>query len=101
MIQLSNERVEQILHEETKKTEPLPQLLRAIYTRYMNLYEDYIANMYDLTNEKVAEYKKQNDETICLVKYYYMDIPRHPFPGRCASCAPPVFRWHPIRLIHS
>jgi calmodulin len=61
MIQLSNERVEQILHEETKKTEPLPQLLRAIYTRYMNLYEDYIANMYDLTNEKIAEYKEAFD----------------------------------------
>lgn len=76
MIQLSNERAEQIIQEETKKTQPLPQLLRAIYTRYMNLYEDYIANMFDLTSEKVAEYKKQNDETICLVRYYFMDIPQ-------------------------
>ena len=42
MIQLSNERVEQILHEETKKTEPLPQLLRAIYTRYMNLFKSLL-----------------------------------------------------------
>ncbi len=76
MIQISNERAEQIIQEETKKTQPLPQLLRAIYTRYMNLYEDYIANIYDLTSEKIAAYKKQNDETIALVRYYYMDIPQ-------------------------
>lgn len=75
MVELNNERIDQILHEEAKKTEPLPQLLRAIYTRYMNLFEDYIANIYDLTDDKIDAYKKQHEETRSLIKYYYMDIP--------------------------
>ena len=75
MVQLSNERVEQILQKETKKTEALPLILRAIYTRYMNLFEDYFANLDKLDNEKIAEYRKQHEETKSLIKYYYMDIP--------------------------
>jgi hypothetical protein len=76
MVELNNERIDQILHEEAKKTEPLPQLLRAIYTRYMNLFEDYIANIYDLTDDKIDAYKKQHEETRSLIKYDYMDIPQ-------------------------
>lgn len=35
MLELSNERIEQILNEETTKTVELATLLRCIYTRYM------------------------------------------------------------------
>lgn len=76
MIELTNERIEEILHNETKKTEPLPTILRGIYARYMNLYEHYIAEIDKLTDEKVAEYKKQHEETKSLIRYYYMDIPQ-------------------------
>ena len=38
MVELSNERIDQILHEETAKTEELTTILRSIYTRYMRLY---------------------------------------------------------------
>ena len=40
MIELSNERVEQILHEETVKKEESGTILRSIYIRYVRLYED-------------------------------------------------------------
>ena len=35
MIELSTERVEEILQKETQKTVDLPVILRAVYTRYM------------------------------------------------------------------
>ena len=76
MIELSNERIEQILHDETKKTEALPTILRGIYTRYMNLYEKYIANFDTLNDDKIAEFRKQHEETRSLIRYYYMDIPQ-------------------------
>lgn len=76
MVELSNERIEQIIKDETKKTEALPMILRAIYNRYMNLYEHYIAEVDTLTDDKVAAYKKQHEETRSLIKYYYMDIPQ-------------------------
>ncbi len=76
MVELSNERVEKILHEETKKTETLPTILRGIYTRYMNLCENYFADFSALTNEKIEEFRKYHEETKSLVKYYYMDIPQ-------------------------
>jgi hypothetical protein len=75
MIELSNERVEKILKEETMKTVELPTILRAIYGRYMHLYEDYFSDPDALTDEKIAEMKKYHEETISLLKYYYMDIP--------------------------
>jgi len=75
MVELSNERIEQILHEETKKTEALPLILRSIYARYMNLYEDYVAHFDTLNDDKIAGFKKQHEETKSLIKYYYMDIP--------------------------
>ena len=76
MVELSKERVEQILDEETKKTQALPTILRAIYNRYMSLYERYIAEVDTLTDDKVAAYKKEYEETWSLIKYYYMDIPQ-------------------------
>ena len=75
MIELSKERVEQILHEETMKTEELATILRAIYRRYMYLYETYFSDIDALNDEKIAELKKYHDETCSLLKYYYMDIP--------------------------
>lgn len=75
MVELSNERVEQILNEETQKTEELTTILRGIYTRYMRLYEKYFDDIEALNNEKIDELKKYNEETRSLVKYYYMDIP--------------------------
>ena len=76
MIELSNERIEQMLEEETKKTEDQTPILRAVYTRYMNLYERYFAEPEALNDDKIAEYKKYHEETKSLIKYYYMDIPQ-------------------------
>ncbi len=75
MIELSKERIAQILHDETFKTEDLKTILRAIYNRYMHLYEDYFADIDALNDEKVAELRKYHEETKSLIKYYYMDIP--------------------------
>ena len=76
MLELSNERIEQILHDETTKTESVPTILRAIYLRYVNLFENYIANFDSLNDDKIAAFKKQHEETRSLIKYYYMDIPQ-------------------------
>ena len=76
MVKLSNERIEQILHEETKKTEDLTTILRGIYSGYMNLYEQYFADIEALNDDQIAELKKQHEETKSLIKYYYMDIPQ-------------------------
>lgn len=75
MIELSNERIEQILHKETQKTEELATILRGVYTRYMRLYEGFFADIDALNDDKIAELKKYHEETISLLKYYYMDIP--------------------------
>ena len=55
MVELSNRRIEQILHEETAKKEELATILRGIYTRYMHLYESYFADIDALSDDKVAE----------------------------------------------
>ena len=75
MIELSNERIEEILHKETGKTEELPTILRSVYTRYMRLYERYFADIDALNDDVIAELKKYHEETRSLCKYYYMDIP--------------------------
>jgi len=75
MIELSNERIEEILHKETVKKEELGTILRAVYSRYMHLYEAYFADIDALNEDKIAELKKYHEETGSLVKYYYMDIP--------------------------
>ena len=75
MLELSNERIEQILNEETTKTVELATLLRSIYTRYMRLFEGYFADIDALDDAKIAQWRKYHEETCSLVKYYYMDIP--------------------------
>ena len=75
MVELSKERVEQILHEETMKKEELETILRSIYTRYMHLFENYFADLDALNNDKIAELKQYHEETKSLVRYYYLDIP--------------------------
>ena len=75
MVELSKERVEQILHEETTKKEELETILRSIYTRYMRLYEKYFSEIDALNDDKIAELKKYHEETRSLIRYYYMDIP--------------------------
>lgn len=75
MVELSKERMEQMLHEETAKKEDQGAILRAVYTRYMQIFEKYIQNLDTLDDEQIAEMRKYHLETISLVKYYYMDIP--------------------------
>ena len=75
MFELSTKRVEQILHEETPKTEALATILRGVYSRYMRLYEKYFADIDALDDDIIEDYKKYHEETKCLVKYYYLDIP--------------------------
>ena len=75
MVELSNERVDQILHEETFKTEELITILRGVYIRYMRLYERYFDDIDALNDDKIAEFNKYHEETKSLIKYYYMDIP--------------------------
>lgn len=75
MIKLSAERVNEILLKETPVTEKLPTILRAVYNRYMQLFERYFDDIDALNDDKVAELKKYHDETKALIMYYYMDIP--------------------------
>lgn len=81
MIKLSNERIEQILHEETVKKEKSATILRGIYNRYMRLYEDYFADIDALNDDKIAEFRNYHEETRSLIKYYYMDIPQDTCTG--------------------
>ena len=75
MIELSKERIGQILHEETLKTEDVKTILRSVYTRYMHLYEKYFADIDALNDDVVAGLRSYNEETQSLIKYYYMDMP--------------------------
>ena len=75
MIELSKERIEQILHEETPKKEDSSTILRSIYTRYRRLYEQYLEDMDVLSDEKIAAFRKYSEETMALIRVYYMDIP--------------------------
>ena len=75
MVELSNERVEQILNEETVKTEELKTILRGIYTRYMRLFEKYLSDIDALNDDEIEKLKNYHEETRSLVKYYYLDIP--------------------------
>ena len=76
MLELSNDRVGQILHQETLQTEELTTILRAIYTRYMRLYEKVFADIEALDDAEIARLRKYHEETRSLVKYYYLDIPQ-------------------------
>ena len=75
MMELSKERIEQMLHEETVKKESADAILRCIYARYMHMYEQYFADIGALNDVRIAEMRKSNEETLCLIRYYYMDIP--------------------------
>lgn len=75
MVELTNEVIERILHKETAKKEETATILRAVYTRYMLLYEKYFADIDALNDETVAGLRGYNEETASLVKYYYLDIP--------------------------
>ncbi len=76
MVELNNERIEQILHEETVKKEETETILRGIYTRYMRLYAKYFADIDALDDDVIAELRSYHEETKSLVRYYYMDIPQ-------------------------
>ncbi|MBO6148090.1 MAG: hypothetical protein J6O55_01980 [Lachnospiraceae bacterium] len=75
MIELSNERIDEIIHQETPAAEEMSTILRSIYTRYMFLYERYFADIDALDDDKIAELNKYHKETRALIKHYYMDIP--------------------------
>ena len=75
MIELSKERIEKILHEETTKKEDVDTILRGIYIRYMNIFERYFADIDKLSNDKIEDLKQYHEETKSLFRYYYMDIP--------------------------
>lgn len=76
MIELSNERIDQILHWETPPKEEPTAILRGLYTRYMHLYEEYFADISKLNDDKIAELRAYNEETTSLLRHYYMDIPQ-------------------------
>ena len=75
MIELSKERIEKILHEETAKKVELTTILRSIYTRYMLMFEKYFSDIDALNDDTISELRKYNEETKSLVRYYYLDIP--------------------------
>ena len=75
MLELTNNRIEQILHEETTKKEELSTILRGIYTRYMRMYEQYFADIDALNDDMIAGFRKYQAETDSLVRYYFLDIP--------------------------
>ena len=76
MVELSKERIDKILHEETTKKEDLDTILRAVYTRYMRLYEKYFSDIDALNDDEIAGLKNYHEETRSLIRYYYMDIPQ-------------------------
>ena len=93
MIELNNERMEQILHDETAKTEDLTTILRGIYTRYMILYERYFAGFDALNDDKIAEFPERHRHKvgadlfglsvhpIAFLLIFAMKNPSH--PSRC------------------
>ena len=76
MVELKNDRIEQMLHEESVKKEEPETILRSIYIRHMRLYEKYLADLDALDDDQIAEMKAYHEETNSLIKYYYMDIPQ-------------------------
>ena len=75
MVELSKERIEKIMHEETAKTEELTTILRSIYIRYVRLFEKYMDNIDALNDDEIARLRNYHEETLSLVKNYYLDIP--------------------------
>ena len=81
MIELSKERIEKILYEETAKTEQLTTILRSIYARYLRMYEKYFSDIDALNDNTISELRNYNEETKSLIRYYYLDIPQDIFDG--------------------
>ena len=75
MIELSKERIDKILHEETAKTEELLTILRSIYIRYVRLFEKYMDDIDALNDDEIARLRNYHEETLSLIKNYYLDIP--------------------------
>ena len=75
MVELSLERIDEMLHKETLKKEETTTILRCVFSRYMQLYERYLADIDALNDEMIAELKAYHEETRSLCRYYYMDIP--------------------------
>lgn len=76
MIELSKERIDQLLNEENVKKEEIQTILRSLYLRYMRLYERYFADIDALNDDYIAQLKNYHEETISLYKYYFLDIPQ-------------------------
>ena len=76
MVELSNERIEQMLHEEIENDVDRDEVLRSIYSRYIQLYERYFADVDALDDDAVAALREYHEETRSLIKLYYMDIPQ-------------------------
>lgn len=86
MVELSRERIEQMLQEETAKKEELANILRGIYTRYMRLYEKYLADIDALNDDEIGKLRAFHEETRSLFRYYY--IVQHPFDFfQCLNCS--------------
>lgn len=81
MIELSKEKIEKILYEETAKTEQLTTILRSIYTRYLRMYEKYFSDIDALNDNTISELRNYNEETKSLIRYYYLDIPQDIIEG--------------------
>ena len=76
MLEISYEKIDKILHEETLKTEDSRTIQRALYNRNMRLYEKFYADIDALNDETISELKKYHEETKSLFMYYYLDIPQ-------------------------
>ena len=81
MVELTYEKIDKILHEETLKSEDARTIQRALYNRNMCLYEKYLSDIDALNDETIAEMKKYHEETKSLLKYYRMDIPQDTSDG--------------------
>ena len=69
MIELSKERIEKILYEETAKTEQLTTILRSIYTRYLRMYEKYFSDIDALNDNTISSgylrWNQRNRKQLC------------------------------------
>ena len=83
MVELSPERIEEILHKETVKEEDPKTVMRAVYNRYRCVFEQYIDQIFEMNQSKIDEFNKYHQETNSLIKYYFVDIPM----DTCAALA--------------
>ena len=81
MVELSQERIDEILKKETVKKEDADTILRSVYIRYMRLFERYFVDINALNDEVIDELRNYHEETKSLVKYFFMDIPQDACDG--------------------